>query len=141
MFQGTVNQTNCQKCPTRFFTNRFGSKTCKPCPDGSIAPKFGSERCSKCEPGYIALDKRECVSCGRGEHSLKGENSQGALRCVKCDFGTANNEVAKADSCDPCKPGSYSNKQGALECITCQEGTMLINRKTPCVFCPPGEHL
>ena len=140
MFQDRAKKTRCANCPPRFFADSLGSTSCKPCPEGYVAKEKASEKCSKCPPGNIARDKMYCDPCEKGEHSVKSLHSEGAIKCVPCDYGTANDEVAKADSCDKCKEGSYSDKKGALKCIQCQPGTQYVNRKKPCVSCRPGKH-
>uniref|UniRef100_M4BEN6 TNFR-Cys domain-containing protein n=1 Tax=Hyaloperonospora arabidopsidis (strain Emoy2) TaxID=559515 RepID=M4BEN6_HYAAE len=75
-----------------------------------------------------------CVPCPEGWYS----NATTGQKCFPCPAGTVPSR--KADHCEPCLPGSFSNESGAHLCLPCAQGTFTADiGATLCISCNPGQ--
>lgn len=97
---------------------------CSECSDGEWSLK-GSVSCETIScaageafyhPRWVAMydDPSGCLACGTGKYLVDNE-------CIECDEGYYAYETG-SESCEPCKPGTYSGRSGFQECYSCDDG-------------------
>ena len=88
---------------------------CEECPPGSVSSSINPFLCGRCEPGHIcSINQAIYRSCPPG--SFKASNFS---------------------SCEPCKPGFYSDAAMSTACKTCPLGSYNpSSSSSACVLCP-----
>mmetsp|Transcript_12248 Transcript_12248/g.18290 ORF Transcript_12248/g.18290 Transcript_12248/m.18290 type:complete len:1183 (-) Transcript_12248:54-3602(-) len=124
-FTGSVNGTDCRNCSARYYAPP-GSRNCTICAGGTYNPL----------PVQPA-----CFICLAGTWSDEGE-----IECHDCPIGTSNevNGSAGADSCVPCRAGTYAPAAATPQCILCLRGyyspTIGATNINTCQSCPLGTY-
>ena len=157
-----VVANKCTKCATGYWVDS-GNGNCAACISNCLSCSAASG-CSKCPNGYI-LNDNACVKCDLGSSSyclncpkdgkctecMIGYYINSDFLCAQCDSkctscsisdtncqSCADGFILEGNSCQPCKPGSYTTKCTFCptngKCLSCEDGNY-VNEFGYCTTC------
>ena len=154
--------TECQTCPSGFYTNEIGQSICKLCNPGKYQDEVGKPECKSCKSGLYQSDegKTTCEKCFAGLYSdqVAQEGEDTCLNCPNGQFSELAAFTCPLDAttcpqgryasgtdtvCDACPDGSYNSETGKTSVAACKNncvaGSYITSDKSECKVCAAGQ--
>jgi hypothetical protein len=151
-YQNIANSTTCMNCPAGYYQGGRGTNECEACSQGKFSVQ-GKDSCEECKIGHYQdqTGQPNCVVCNAGMYqSSKGQplcedcpkgwfSEVKADECLKCALGKFASQDGKANDCDPCDAGKYTDQSGRFVCKLCSRGKKKMSASIEgCTNCEPG---
>ena len=95
---------------------------CHTCDSGTYQDEVGGNFCKTCKMGRYTSTAEECY--------------------LRCEAGSRTNRNTRADGCEKCPKGSYSETHGEYNCIECEAGHFAASEgSTACSPCPANKFM